>query len=74
MPPIRRSKLGRCTRRAIISQNVRDNQTQEERAEENKWRREHIAQVHAQIRQNVELIELLSNTISQSPTKNFAFK
>lgn len=58
MPPIRRSNLGRRTRRAIISQNVRDNQTQEERAEENEWRRAHIAQVRAaqsppQIRQNV---------------------
>lgn len=58
MPPIRRSNLGRRTRRAIISQNVRDNQTQEERAEQNEWRRAHIAQVRAaqsppQIRQNV---------------------
>lgn len=58
MPPIRRSNLGRRTRRAIISQNVRDNKTQEERAEENEWRRANIAQVRAaqsppQIRQNV---------------------
>lgn len=47
MPPIRRSNLGRRTRRAIISQNVRDSQTQEERAEANEWRRAHIAQVRA---------------------------
>ncbi|XP_067614418.1 uncharacterized protein [Eurosta solidaginis] len=58
MPPIRRSNLGRRTRRAIISQNVRGNQTQVERAEENEWRRAHIAQVRAaqsspQIQQNV---------------------
>lgn len=57
MPPIRRSNLGRRTRRAIISQNVRDNQTEEERAQQNEWRRAHIAQLRAaqsppQIRQN----------------------
>ena len=57
MSPIRRSNLGRRTRRAIISQNVRDNQTEEERTQENEWRRAHIAQLRAaqsppQIRQN----------------------
>ena len=44
MPPIRRSSLGR---RAIISQNIRDNQKQEEHAEKNEWRRADIAQVRA---------------------------
>lgn len=57
MPPIRRSNLGRRTLRAIYSQNVRRNQTQEECAETNEWRRAHIAQVRAahsppQIQQN----------------------
>lgn len=58
MPPIRRSNLGRRTRRAILSQNVRANRTQEERAELNELSRAHIAQIRAlqsppQTRQNV---------------------
>ena len=47
MPPIRRSNLGRRTRRSITSQNVRDNQTEEERAQQNEWRRALIAQIRA---------------------------
>jgi hypothetical protein len=47
MPPIRRSNIGRRTRNAIICENVRYNQTQEERAEANALRRAHITQVRA---------------------------
>ncbi|CAI6349912.1 unnamed protein product [Macrosiphum euphorbiae] len=57
MPPISRSNIGRRTRNAIICENVRYNQTQEERAEVNVLRRAHITQVRAlqtppQIRQH----------------------
>jgi len=57
MPPIRKSNIGRRTRNAIVCENVRYNQTQEERAEANELRRAHItqgrdAQTPPQIRQH----------------------
>jgi len=47
MPPIRGSIIGRRTSNAVICENLRYNQTQEERAKVNELRRAHIAQVGA---------------------------
>lgn len=71
MPPIKRSNLARRTRHAIICQNFRDNQTQEERAAEKECRRAHIAQVRAaqsppQIQQNVRRTPVINVSLNRA--------